>query len=287
MGTHTATASRRSDIDTVARARADALFDRPPPVGEPAVADPAPQPAPAHPDGPTRRASWRTAVIERLPVWVQLRCGMELRTVAALAGVLALAAVFAVHHFWAVRPRTVQPPPVARAVTSPVGQVTGGSAMPTARPSAAAAEVVVDVAGKVRAPGVRRLPAGSRVTDALKAAGGPLPGTDTSGLNLARPLTDGEQVVVGQPVPPAEAAGARSGGAAQAAGTAGGTGGPLSLNTATAEQLDALPGVGPVLARRIVEYRTEHGGFTSVSQLRQVTGVGERRFQELQPLVRP
>ncbi|WP_269854040.1 ComEA family DNA-binding protein [Streptomyces sp. RPT161] len=285
MGTHTATANRRSDIGTVARARADALFDRPPPVRDPAVADPSPEPAPALADHPSRRASWRTAVFERLPVWVQLRCGMELRTVAALAGVLMLAAVFAVHHFWTGRPRTVQPPPVARAVTTPVGQVAGGSAMPTARPSAA--EVVVDIAGKVREPGVRRLPAGSRVTDALKAAGGPLPGADTSGLNLARPLTDGEQVVVGQPGPPAEAAGARGGGAAQAAGTDGGPGAQLSLNTATAEQLDALPGVGPVLARRIVEYRTEHGGFTSVSQLRQVTGVGERRFQELQALVRP
>jgi competence protein ComEA len=280
MGTHTATANRHSDSDTVARARADALFDRPP-----TVADPVPEPAAAGPVRSPRRPSWRTAVLERLPVWVQLRCGMELRTVAALAGVLVLAAVFAAHHFWAGRPRTVQPPPVARAATSPVGQVTGGSATPAVRPSAA--EVVVDVAGKVRAPGVRHLPAGARVTDALKAAGGPLPGADTSGLNLARPLTDGEQVVVGQPVAPAEAAGSRGGGAAQASGTGGGTGGPLSLNTATAEQLDALPGVGPVLARRIVEYRTEHGAFTSVSQLRQVTGVGERRFQELQPLVRP
>lgn len=203
---------------------------------------------------------------------------MELRTVAALAGVLVLAAAFAVHHFWAGRPRTVQPPPVTRAVTSPVGQLSGASAPPTGRPSPA--DVVVDIAGKVRTPGVRHLPTGARVTDALKAAGGPLPGADTSGLNLARLLTDGEQVVVGQPPPPPnDAAGIRGGGAAGP--------GPLSLNTATAEQLDALPGVGPVLARHIVEYRTQHGGFTSVSQLRQVSGVGERRFQELQPLVRP
>ncbi|MGW7005023.1 helix-hairpin-helix domain-containing protein [Streptomyces sp. NPDC054933] len=282
MGTHTATAPRQSDVDSAARARAGALFDRPPPVRDPLAADSASEPAPVRASRPSRRSPWREAVFERLPVWVQLRCGMELRTVAALAGVLVLAVAFAVHHFWAGRPRTVQPPPVARAVTSPVGQVSGASAMPTGRPSSA--DVVVDIAGKVRTPGVRHLPAGSRVTDALKAAGGPLPGADTSGLNLARLLTDGEQVVVGQPpAPPADAAGTRGGGAAAAAGP----GGPLSLNTATAEQFDALPGVGPVLARHIVEYRTQHGGFTSVGQLRQVTGVGERRFRELQPLVRP
>ncbi len=209
---------------------------------------------------------------------------MELRTLAALAGVLLLAAVFAVHHFWAGRPRTVAVPAAVRGAVPPAAGSpvpAPAASAPAAKPAGPSAVVVVDVAGKVRKPGVLRLPAGSRVTDALTAAGGPLPGTDTSALNLARLLADGEQVVVGA-APAAAAAPA----GAPAAGS-GPTAGPVSLSTATEEQLDTLPGVGSVLAHRIIEYRTQHGGFTSVSQLRQVTGVGERRFKDLQPLVRP
>ncbi len=241
---------------------------------------------------------------------------MELRTVAALAGVLVLAVAFAVHHFWAGRPRVVQVPPVSR------GTAMAPAAHAFAPPSASAGTapgmvpgpspgggVVVDVTGKVRDPGVLRLPPGARVTDALKAAGGALPGTDTGTLNLARLLVDGEQVVVGRPAGSAAgsfggtggvgigAGGLGGGGLAESGGAgAGGIGGPMtgvgasgpvSLNSATPDQLDALPGVGPVLARHIIEYRAQHGGFTSVSQLRQVTGVGDRRFKDLKPLVRP
>ncbi|MEV7543474.1 helix-hairpin-helix domain-containing protein, partial [Streptomyces sp. NPDC089915] len=138
--------------------------------------------------------------------------------------------------------------------------------------------IVVDVGGKVRDPGVRRLPGGSRVEDALAAAGGVRPGTDTTGLNRARVLVDGEQVLVGVTAQPAPGGGAAS---------AGGPGpGPLSLGSATAEQLDGLPGVGPVLARHIVEFRTARGGFRAVEDLRQVDGIGERRFAELRKLVR-
>lgn len=140
-------------------------------------------------------------------------------------------------------------------------------------PPGRSARVVVDVAGKVRDPGVHKLPAGSRVADALKAAGGALPGTDTGALNLARVLGDGEQVIVGAP-----------GGAPAAPGA---TAGPVSLSTATAEQLDTLPGVGPVLAQHIIDYRAAHGGFASVDQLREVNGIGPRRFDDLKPLVRP
>lgn len=296
------------------RQRADALFAAGPPGGSglsgvsgvPGVPG-----APGRGGGFAGRAAWREAVFERLPVWLQLRCGLELRTVAAVAGVLVLAVVLAVHHFWAGRPQTVRVPPLARGVAmAPAGHAlpppTDSVPPPDPVPPTAGAPagpapggVVVDVAGKVRAPGVLRLPAGSRVTDALKAAGGALPGTSTAALNLARLLADGEQVVVGGP---AVASGSGTGGPAGAAGsgasgvgvgTAGafgsGTGPPepVSLSSATPEQLDTLPGVGPVLARHIVEYRVRHGGFSSVGQLRQVTGVGDRRFQDLRALVRP
>jgi competence protein ComEA len=146
----------------------------------------------------------------------------------------------------------------------------------------------VDVSGKVRSPGLLRLPAGSRVADALKAAGGVRPGADTDGLNRARLLVDGEQVAVGAPAAPGPAA---PGAGTAGAGTAGSAGAspaaPIGLSTATAEQLDGLPGVGPVLAQHIIDYRTEHGGFRSVDELREVNGIGDRRFADLQNLVRP
>ncbi|MGI5337946.1 helix-hairpin-helix domain-containing protein [Streptomyces sp. CA-181903] len=156
----------------------------------------------------------------------------------------------------------------------------------------------MDVSGKVRHPGIQRLPAGSRVVDALDAAGGASPGVDMTVLNRARVLADGEQIVVGAPPgagspppnTPARANGASPGGSSRPATgntPAAGPNSPLSLNTATVEQLDALPGVGPVLAQHIVDYRTEHGGFRSVTDLRQVNGIGARRFADLRPLVQP
>ncbi|MCU1586520.1 MAG: competence protein ComEA helix-hairpin-helix repeat protein [Frankiales bacterium] len=134
--------------------------------------------------------------------------------------------------------------------------------------------LVIDVAGKVRHPGLVRLPVGSRVDDALRAAGGVLPGASTGSLNLARKLADGEQVVVGEAGAPG-ATGA----------SAKGAGGLLDLNTATAQDLDALPGIGPVLAERIVSWRTEHGRFASVDQLREVDGIGEAKYSSLKTKV--
>ncbi|MFF0432190.1 helix-hairpin-helix domain-containing protein [Streptomyces sp. NPDC004327] len=201
-------------------------------------------------------------------------------------------------YFWTGRPQQVRAPevvvaarPLPEAAPAPPDPVPPEPAAPAApSPTAASAVVVVDVGGKVRRPGVFTLPAGSRVTDALRAAGGIRPGTDTTGLNRARVLTDGEQVLVGLPAPAtASTGGAVAGAGGSGAGIPGppGPATPLSLSTATVEQLDALPGVGPVLARHIVEHRTEHGGFRSVAELRDVNGIGERRFADLAPLVRP
>ncbi|MFC8711056.1 helix-hairpin-helix domain-containing protein [Streptomyces sp. NPDC057197] len=251
----------------------------------------------------TRRspATLALALRERLPLWLQARCGVERRHAIALTVVLVAAAVLAAQHFWTGRTRSVAAPEVVRAAASrpgraadddrsaapdfPVASDASAAAAPEAAAPAGARQIMVDVSGKVRHPGVHRLPAGSRVTDALRAAGGARPGTDLDGLNQARFLVDGEQLVVGGP-PPATGPGTAAGaGAGTAPGAAGAPAGPVSLNTATADQLETLPGVGPVLAQHIVDYRSRHGGFRSVQELRQVTGIGDRRFADLRGLV--
>ncbi|MGW0117069.1 helix-hairpin-helix domain-containing protein [Streptomyces sp. NPDC003327] len=282
-----------------ARARGDALF--------PAAAGPEASGASAAAEsgadsvdggavegGPGVRERLASVLRERTPVWVQTRCGLEPRTLAALSVVLVVAAGAAGGYFWSGRPETVRAPEVVRAApveTVPVAAAPtpsgaangGGGARQVPARATGASEVVVDVGGKVRSPGVLTLPAGSRVADAVRAAGGAKPEADLTGLNRARVLMDGEQVLVGVPGPPGGGAGT---GAAPGAGPPGPPV-PLSLNAATVEQLDALPGVGPVLARHIVDHRTEHGGFRTVAELREVNGIGERRFADLEPLVRP
>ncbi|PJM85070.1 DNA-binding protein [Streptomyces sp. TSRI0384-2] len=244
----------------------------------------------ARPRGvPARRRSVRGDRPDRpggagVPGLLRARCGMEWRSVAALVVVVAVAVVWAAQHFWTGRPEAVRAPEtVAQGASRTPGTADGpavtGPAPASPPPSPSAGPLVVDVSGKVARPGVHRLPAGSRVEDALEAAGGVRPGTDTSGLNRARLLTDGEQVAVG--VDPAPGAGPVAG--PGAAGVAG----PVSLGTATAEQLETLPGVGPVLAAAIIAHRTESGGFQSVDQLRDVRGIGDRRFEDLRELVRP
>ncbi|MFJ6432317.1 helix-hairpin-helix domain-containing protein [Streptomyces sp. NPDC091416] len=236
-------------------------------------------------------------------MWLQLRCGLEPRTLAALSVVLVAAAVFAALHFWSARPGSVPAPErVGEAVELPVADAGangdahadagGGAGVPEPSPGTPSGagpggQVVVDVSGKVRRPGIHRLPSGARVADALRVAGGARPGVSLDSLNRARVLIDGEQIIVGAPPGPAAASGTGTVGGPAAAGGAAGAAGPVGLNTATVEQLDTLPGVGPVLAQHIVDYRTRHGGFRSVDELREVNGIGDRRFAELRPRVRP
>lgn len=133
--------------------------------------------------------------------------------------------------------------------------------------------VVVDVVGRVKHPGVYRLAPGSRAVDAVAAAGGVLPGTDMTTINLAQHVEDGDQIIVGvEPVSPT--------------GSSARSSGKLNLNRATVQDLDALPGVGPVLAARITAWRKAHGRFRAIEDLRKVPGVGDAKFADLRPLVR-
>ncbi|MBV6702512.1 ComEA family DNA-binding protein [Kitasatospora aureofaciens] len=212
---------------------------------------------------------------------------LDRRAVVGLAVLLLFAVGYAVQHFWLARPQAVAVPALAVAsgpsapASAGAGTEVGAEAGAPEPPPAVEPVVVVDVGGRVHVPGLHTLPGGSRVADALRVAGGPLPETDTRSLNLARVLTDGEQILVGEPgPPPASAAGAGSGAPVPAVPKQ-----PVSLNRATLEQLDTLPGVGPTLAQRILAYRTSHGSFRTVDQLRQVSGIGARTYAELRPLL--
>src|SRR5580765_5586882 len=156
------------------------------------------------------------------------------------------------------------PPPPAMA---------GVTGLPSSR-------VVVDVVGAVRRPGLYRLAHGSRIADAVTRAGGATSKADLAQVNLAAPLADGEQVVV-----PKRGAGVASTGAGSA--PAGGPSAPVQLSTATLEQLDSLPGVGPVTAQKILDYRQKHGAFQSVDELDAVPGIGPKRLEQLHELVVP
>lgn len=178
----------------------------------------------------------------------------------AITVTLALAVLLLLGARWLDRPDVTAVPAAA-----PV-RVRAG---PAVRP-----RVTVDVTGAVRRPGLYRLPDGSRVADALERAGGPTRKAFLEGVNLAAPLADGQQVLV--PRKPA------IGGAVPGAAT-----GPVSLSTATLEQLDTLPGVGPVTAQKILDYRSGHGAFRSVEELDAVPGIGPATVEELRELVVP
>jgi competence protein ComEA len=215
----------------------------------------------------------------------------------ALALVAALAVLVTV--FTMARDR---PAPVMSAKLPPVERVSGSPGTSPRSPASPGPDrpVVVSVVGLVRTPGLVTLAPGARIADALQAAGGAVDGADTIGLNMARQLGDGEQIVVGL----APTSGQPNAlGSSVSAGTSGAPGVPpgpsapgirgrakpgevLDLNTATAEQLDALPGVGPVTAAAIVAWRQHNGRFTSVDQLADVDGIGPARLDKLRPLVR-
>jgi competence protein ComEA len=198
----------------------------------------------------------------------------------ALLLTAAVAAVLAAVGVWWEAPRAERVPALPVLVeATPAAASTGATSTPV-NPE----PLVVAVAGKVVRPGLVRVAAGARVADVLAAAGGPLPGTDLTGVNLARKVSDGEQVAVGVAAAP-DAGSTPPTGSGPGSGGPPAPGSPLDLNAATVEQLDALPGVGPVTAQRIVEWRTRNGRFATVDQLREVEGIGERRLDQLRALV--
>jgi competence protein ComEA len=177
----------------------------------------------------------------------------------------------------------------------PSGSTSVGSTSVGSTSAGASGLVVVHVVGQVQRAGVVRLPTGSRVLDAVTAAGGPVRGADLAAVNLARVLVDGEQVVVprpGQAPVPVSGAARSAGGSTtgstggSTAGSSGGSAGPIDLNAASESDLDALPGIGPVLAQRIVAWRGENGRFRVVDDLGEVSGIGDALLDRLRPLVR-
>ncbi|MGH3522834.1 MAG: helix-hairpin-helix domain-containing protein [Mycobacterium sp.] len=192
------------------------------------------------------------------------------------------------------------PTPVVSAKLPPVDMVSSASRGPRPSPSAGPDQpVVVSVVGLVHTPGLVTLAPGARIADALKAAGGTTDGADTIGLNMARQVGDGEQIVVGiaplEGQPTVLGSSVNSGSAAPGAPAApGAVSGParpapaevLNLNTATVQQLDTLPGIGPVTAAAIVAWRDANGKFSSVDQLAEVDGIGPARLEKLRRLVR-
>lgn len=243
---------------------------------------------------------WQAAERVRPPVLARLgQAAGPLRSwVLVAVGLVAVAAV----GWWLLRPAA---PPIESALPSAAspaatsGPSPGGTAastVPAGTATSAPPVLLVQAAGAVAEPGVYSLDAGARVADLVEAAGGLSADADADRVNLAAPVADGERIWLprrGEDQPPDVVAGG-SGGSGVTPGTTGGSGSagapvpdqPVDLNRATAQELDALPGVGPATASAILAFRDERGGFRSVDDLLDVRGIGEAKLEQLRPLVR-
>jgi competence protein ComEA len=212
-------------------------------------------------------------------VHVSIRDRLDTLSRAELTGLaIVVVATLAGAGLWYAR--SLPKPVEIAAATPPVPASTAAAAgSASADPSVAGAgPLIVDVAGRVRRPGVYEFEEGDRVIDAIKRAGGATPKANLPTLNLAAPLVDGTQVYV-------PARGEVAPGAATSVGASAGSGGLVNVNTADATALDTLPGIGEVLASAIVQYRTENGPFGSVDELEDVSGIGPATLEDLRPFV--
>ncbi|WP_040336972.1 ComEA family DNA-binding protein [Candidatus Blastococcus massiliensis] len=288
--------SRRSDDADVIRARLRALLDDGRRGGwvpeEPEdreereereePEEPDDEPASRAPETPRRGHAADPDVARPVGVGRHRRPGRTVRWDPGDQGVRSLwiagsvAALVVVAWTWLDRP-TVEPAPLP----SQTAEVSAGPVEPLMGEAAeTSGPVVVAVVGLVARPGLVTVPPGSRVADAVEAAGGFLPGTDPATVNLAAVVTDGQQIAVGVP-----GSGAAPGAEGPVPGGGAAAGSPVNLNTATAADLDGLPGIGPVLAQRIVDHRRGQGPFRSVDQLEDVPGIGPTIAAELAGLV--
>lgn len=276
------------DLSEVVRRRLESLLAEIPPrrgldggpdagaarMNRPARQAPSPDPVPVEPDdgdesGPPPAARSARPVADLVP-----RARQFVKEHLVVVGIIVLTGVL-----WGgyslFQARTT---PVAAAAAQPSVQVSTPSATPTP-----AARIMVHVLGEVRRPGVVTLAEGARVHDALAAAGGLTRRGKAGQLNLAAPLADGTQLVIGRTgsqLRPSSGTGGPAGSAGSASGV------KIDLNTATAEQLDSLPGVGPVTAQKILAWRSAHGRFRSVAELQEVDGIGPKSYAEIAPHVR-
>lgn len=230
------------------------------------------------PAGPSPRSARIAAWLrDRMPATLQGRIHLGPAQIGVLAIVVALGLASAA--WWVLRtddegalvPVAAAPTPAGEGADTPAADP------PTQAPASATGVVVVDVEGKIARPGITTLPAGSRVADAVAAAGGAAPGTDTASVNLARVLVDGEQILVGVEPP--------QGVAASSVGSSSSASALVSLNSADAAALDTLPGVGPVTAQAILKWREENGPFGSVDDLLEISGIGEATLAKIAPFV--
>jgi competence protein ComEA len=236
------------------------------------------------PEAPTPGALIGAWVQDRLPPWAQGIASAGAGSLLA-AAVVVLAIVVAAVVLWHHRSSAPATPSYVSGASSgscssafpdpSTSSASGGFADPTS--------IVVDVGGRVRKPGLVTLPSGSRVADAITAAGGPLHHREIAQLDLAARVTDGQLLLVGVPSAGAGAGGVADPGDASTPSSAA----PIDLNSATLEQLETLPGVGPVTGQKIIDWRTAHSGFTTMQQLQQVSGIGPATYAELAPLVAP
>lgn len=225
------------------------------------------------------------------PRGVQARAFFSPKFLAGIAVAIALI-LGGIHMAMSMAPGsetiTVDPPAASQSPTPVAAQSPQASASPAATPTRQAGEpVVVHVVGQVREPGVITVPAGSRISDAISKAGGLTPNADAAAVNLAREVADGEQIYIpAQGEEPRMPPPGPSPDSMASEGTQKGTESVININTASAEELDELPGVGPAIAGRIVEYREANGPFASVDALTDVKGIGEATLAELRPRVK-